>query len=143
MWGERMPVDMTWYVQNRVLYIHVWGEVTEHDMTNMVEKSRAFVDLGTHPVHILSNQLEIEQATFRMNALKDVLERQSRVRMGWMVNVSTNRIASFAITLMAQFGNSRLRQVRTIEDGLAFLTHIDPSLPDLNTISLPELPVQE
>ena len=121
-----MPISTTWYIPDRVILTKVSGAMTAEDLQEM---NRIISENAPRSgqLHQLIDITEMTKAptigTLRQHT------RSASDSDGYVISIGkVNRLLEFVITTVAQFTNSRIIVVGTLDEAIAKLRHLDPSL---------------
>lgn len=129
-----MPFQAGWLIIGHVSYFRYSGNVTLADMREAREVGLEFLDSAVGPlVHSIQDGGDVTSFPLSVNTLVEATRGVwADPRMGWTVAVSIHDPAvRFVAMVTVQIGKGRYRFLPTLEEGLAFLNTIDPSLVNL------------
>ena len=130
-----MPTKQEWLIEKRLVQVHFIGELSIHDIVEALETSAHFVDAGDPPsVHFLHDWTQLDK--FPTNILQIMRSVNVRLahpdRVGWMVAYgSDNRLMRYVSQTVLQIMRIKFRTFSTREDALAYLCHMDATLPQI------------
>ncbi len=132
-----MPIEMSWYVQDRVILLKFIGDITVEDMQEISANYIDMVDTaeGDWLIHALHDADQMESLP---RAIKDTVNNArdafKHPRSGWTVAYNIRK------PVLKLFGNMatgmlrvRYRIFNTRAEALAFLQETDQTLPELVT----------
>jgi hypothetical protein len=121
-----MPISTSWYIPGRVILTKVTGAMTGEDIEEM---NRIITENAPQSgmVHQLIDITEMTKAptigTLRQHT------RKAGDGDGYVISIGkVNRLLEFVITTAAQFTNSRILVVPTLEEAIMKLRQLDPSV---------------
>jgi hypothetical protein len=140
---RRMPTEMRWLVDRRVMLVEITGTLTEADMnTNMqspqtlqmweegIPLVHMIVDMrglvGTPPIKPPKDRSLDPELKRKMDAIK--------MKTGWNITITHNTLVRFGASILGNLMQSRQRFFGTVEDALDFLQEQDETLPNLRHI---------
>jgi hypothetical protein len=129
-----MPYEAAWYVDQRILYEYIYGDITFEELGALSTQVRAMYDVGTVVVHTLIDVRDIEH--FPQVNLKEMFSQVRSVpteNSGWVVIITGNKVIRFLSSVYFQFNQRRFHTVETLETALAFLAERDVTL-DADTL---------
>jgi len=129
-----MAYEVSWFVDQRVVYFRSYGTATVEDIHNMNRDTQAYVRAGQPLVHVLVDLSALEKFPTNLSGMRQSLQQMDHERMGWVVVCGAgNALLRFVASLITQFviPNVRLRMFDTVEQGTAFLRERDATLTDL------------
>ncbi|RMG86802.1 MAG: STAS/SEC14 domain-containing protein [Chloroflexi bacterium] len=124
-----MPFEISWYIPKRVILSRLVGDVTEDDMHGMFDLSIAMLDEGQPPVHMIADQTAVGKFPNNLSAMQFMV-RKPHPNMGWVVVVSSNRVARFLTNILFQVMPVPTKMVDTMDAALTYLNHVDNSIQD-------------
>ena len=127
-----MAVELSWLVENKVMYMYGHGINTMDDLRQLDSAAVKFIEQSPEPlVHGIIDLRHLEK-TPSLFEQRDVWHYPQHSHSGWQIYVGSNDpVQRVMMYLISQLTKARYRQFATIEEGLAFLQDIDPTLPDL------------
>jgi hypothetical protein len=127
-----MAIDVSWYIQSRVIRIHAYGETPSiEDIQRVSSQVQALFDAGTTPVHILLDDEDAGALPASVSMLKDTLNFTEEYisQAGWVVGVGKPPIvAKVVFPLLMKIVRASYVRVATIEDAIQFLSSKDETL---------------
>jgi hypothetical protein len=127
-----MPVEVSWLVENRVVYSRSFGILSVSQVHEAAAQSTQMMDTGTKFVHLIANATDVEKFSF---SLADIARSfrgfPTSPNMGWTLTVSSNTMHRFFASIVVQMGSSRQRVFNTLEEAIAFLQSVDETLPPI------------
>lgn len=129
-----MPVELSWYVENRVGYAKFRGVVTAEELQGASQLSADYIDLSSAPfVHFIHDASEIEQFPRLVRpVIQAATVSYTHPRLGWVIAFAvSNRHIGFTGNLVSQVYNVRYRSFETKPEALTFLQTRDATLPNL------------
>jgi hypothetical protein len=133
-----MPYQVSWYVDQRVIYCNAFGTATIEDIHGLNHEVQSRVRSGQPLVHVVCDLKNIEKFPTNIAGMRKSLEQMDHERMGWVIVCGAgNALLRFVASLITQFvvPNVRLRMFDTFEQGIDFLREHD--------VTLEALPVSE
>jgi hypothetical protein len=135
-----MPVEVSWYISNRVVLARGYGSVTTEENAESDRQVAALIDQGIAPVHVIIDVTTVDDFPFfSASYQKDNVQQFLRSnKLGWGVVCGTsNRVVRFVGEVVARLSRINFRMFPTLEEGLAFLKDQDQTVP-WNTAYLQE-----
>lgn len=122
-----MPTDTQWYVEGRVIYTRVTGDITMEDVIAMNARTVELLKQGTPLIHHIVN---VEQMTSFPLKLAELTKAVQFVpEMGWLLIVGTiHPIIRFFGSIITQVSKARFRTFEKEPDALHFLWDVDVTL---------------
>jgi hypothetical protein len=134
-----MPYQVSWYVDQRVVYFNAYGSATVEDIQKMNMETQNYVRAGQPLVHVLVDLSGLDKFPTNMAGMRQSLQQMDHERMGWVVVCGAgNALLRFVASLITQFviPNVRLRMFDTVQQGIEFLRERDSTLAE-------EMPISE
>ena len=129
-----MPYQVSWYVDQRVIYCSAFGIATIEDIHGLNHEVQTRVREGQPLVHVVCDLKNIEKFPTNIAGMRKSLEQMDHERMGWVIVVGAgNALLRFVASLITQFviPNVRLRMFDTFEQAIDFLHEHDVTLESL------------
>lgn len=125
-----MPIEVSWYLQSRVIYQRYHGVLTIEDLKLSNTLAIEYVMSGNPLVHAV---IDAQDVTKHPYSLKDVNGTLPRSKMfydslGWTVMVSTHYIHRFMGQMAAQMTRTRFQTAASLDEALQFLNSVDATL---------------
>jgi hypothetical protein len=126
-----MPAYLIPYIPERVYYLHVQGIFSDAELSIVDAEIFALMEQSTVPlVHFVVNQQQLSQLPSIQSQSKLKIGRHPK--LGWVLVIGDNKLMQFLSTVVAGIFKARLRYFATFAEAVAFLQHVDTTLPDLN-----------
>ena len=130
-----MPVDLSWYVEGRVIYIKYSGDVTIEDKRIGAQQEYEFLDAGTSSlVHVLLDITDQTSSPTNIKAVQNALDKALKhPKKGWTLAFGKEefRMENFVNSVVTQASSARYRTYVTLEETLEFLVYVDPPLREM------------
>lgn len=130
-----MPVDVSWYLEGRIVDVKYSGDVTIEDKGKGAELEYDFLEQGTAPlVHVLLNITDQTSSPTDIRAIQNALDKALKhPKKGWTLAFGKEefRMENFVNSVVTQSSSARYRTFVTLQETLEFLIYVDPSLRDL------------
>ncbi|MBA3871957.1 MAG: hypothetical protein ABI970_16745 [Chloroflexota bacterium] len=127
-----------WLVENRVIRIQIFGEYDVEPVQAGIAKTKALVDAGTSPVHVI---LDSTGVTKMPKSIRELINQMEVLRYhpngGWIIIVSNNVMLRFAGQIATVFLGANHRSVATYEEAVETICRIDPGIADALRQTLP------
>jgi hypothetical protein len=132
-----MPVKQQWFIEDRVVYVRYWGDVSAEEIGQAYSDSLSFVRASKDPrqVHFLHDWTDWH--TFPKNIMQirkhiDVnLTAKDRQKIGWMVVYgNNNRLLSYLGRVIMQIARVSFRIYHEQDKAISYLKSMDISLKD-------------
>ena len=126
-----MPFQSSWYIEKRIRYVELTGELSVEDLRGIIKVTNA-VEETDGPIHSITDIAKLTKFPTNPMQLGDVFKGyDSTSTSGWSVVVSNNVLANFALVIVSKFSDARFQTVSNIEEALKFLCEIDPTVEPL------------
>jgi hypothetical protein len=131
-----MASENSWYIENRVIYARLFGSVTQDDLREGNAAITGFIDTsGVPPIHIIFDTTAVERIMITALQVRNEVHYFQDKRIGWVVVCGLRGIVEVAVHfiggIISRVTGIRIQAVSTLDDGLAFLRQVDPSLNDM------------
>jgi hypothetical protein len=127
-----MFCEMTWYLENRVIYVRYPEIVTAEVAADYVNRTTAYIRSSPAAlVHTISDPSRVRQLP-PISESKKIVAMLNEPRMGWAATYgSSNPLLKMLVQVVTNVIPVHVRFVNDLDDAIKFLNHIDPTLPDL------------
>jgi hypothetical protein len=129
-----MPVNLSWFLENRVMQIVAEGAYTDDELINLDPQVIKYLDQSTVPlVHMIMDR----KGTDHIPSMKSVAQVKwpRHQRYGWTLVVgSSNPFQRFVVALANNFFKGRQRNFDSFDEALDFLNEVDSTLPPLRAL---------
>lgn len=124
-----MPVDVSWYLEDRIIYSKYSGNITIDDIRNGTQQVKQLVYEGTPLVHNIAHLLEINNFPKNIRKIRNTVVRMDNNVIGWTVVINRNKLLRFIVSTVSQLARARFRIFDNQADAIDFLYRMDSSLP--------------
>jgi hypothetical protein len=126
----KMPVDVNWLYENRVIKVRHYGKVTSAQLVASIEKSVELTRQGQWPVHTLVDGRDVEGAPdVALGDLRKLIPTVTE-GSGLMVVIQPRVRDRFFTSLGMQIAGARYKFAEDMESALMMLLEHDPTLND-------------
>src|SRR5690242_8209805 len=126
-----MPIQLSWYLENRVILLSNHGEIKDQDLFDIDEPIIDYMNQCDAPlVHLIVDNRD----GFNQPSAKSVTQVKfpKHPKMGWLIMVGVdNPIQKFVVAVGASFFKTRVRIFKTMDEAANFLNEVDSTLPAL------------
>jgi hypothetical protein len=131
-----MTYQITWLLENRILYVLNTGIGTAEDVVNSTREVKTLLEQSRPFVHMIVDGQQ-EANDIKLGDLLTILRTSpASPNLGWFIYVSESKMNRFFGSMASQMTGAQTKAFATLAEALAFLQHVDQSLPD--NIPLPE-----
>lgn len=124
-----MPYEMKWYVENRVIYAHVWGNTTIDEMRDFGALMLSLVEAGTPPIYYIFDGTDIQKMPMNFSQSKDALRFARHEAMGGIIGIGrSNPLVQTLSMVLTRLFRVNYRQLPTFQDAIAFLKDHDQTI---------------
>ena len=124
-----MPIDISWYVPQRVISMRSYGDITIDDTIAANHQLITLFDSGIPLIHTLVDQTELKHFPISLNDLLDSLSVLAHPELGWtVVYGKPNKLADFIGGMIARMARVRYRKFNSKMAAINFLVDQDSSL---------------
>jgi hypothetical protein len=126
-----MPYNASWYVENRVLLLEVFGDLTLDELQHVVDMLSGKVETEG-PIHFITDTRNIKHFPTNPAHLANAFRGyKGTTTTGWNLIISANVVANFAMVLIGKISDLKYKTFTTLEDALQFLGEIDTTVEPL------------
>ena len=139
-----MPIQLSWHLRGRILLATIDGAISDQDSAAYDEQILTYLRTAELPVHVTTDftGLEIIQSEIMpRNTDGDGDALRKHPLIGQIVCVSTNRMLAYLFPFHSWALKPCHARFDTLNDALAYLCEIDPTLP--RTQLLPRTPLSQ
>jgi hypothetical protein len=129
-----MSYKLQWVSENRLSYVHVWGDYNLQELKDSSEEVQAWVANGTPLVHHIADFRDMETYPTNLAQILKSVPFMQEPNLGWVIILSDNRMVKFLSSMATGVSKARFRTFSNLEDALVFLAERDSTLPDLTGI---------
>jgi hypothetical protein len=126
-----MPYHIDWYIDQQVLFARLWGALDAQDYAAFFRDCYAAYDQSDRPmIHLVVDASQLTGEP-KLMEIKQALPGTTHPQSGWAMAIlknGDNVLMRFMMNAFSSAANQRLRQVRSVDEGLGFLRRIDPSI---------------
>lgn len=126
-----MSVDLSWYLENRVIQIVNHGDISDQDMLDSDQPIIDYMNQSQAPlVHLI---VDNSKASYTPS-VKTVTQAKfpKHPQCGWIILVGpANTLMRFANAVVTNLFKTRNRMFDTFDEALDFLNEMDSTLPPL------------
>jgi hypothetical protein len=126
-----MGANVSWLVENRVVYARVNHSLTLHDIDRLGEDVQSLARTSNEIVYDILDMREMDQF---LTSLKDIVQLAGYLRAentGYIVMVTDNPTARFMVGMASKIAGAPFSVFDTLSEALTFLNNTDSSLPSL------------
>lgn len=125
-----MEYRFEWHVPRRVLLLTVSGDVSLRDLERFNHSMIDNLEQGIGPVHLVSIGHNIQRVPTNLMLIKETVTFLQHPNMGWIVVVQekANPLTGFIVSVASQATGMKMRQVKTLVDGIETLRRLDQSI---------------
>jgi len=124
-----MPYKIEWFNENKRI---IWGEISEDLTLDEIKGFSAAIiehlEAGISPIHFMLDASTLKRFPTNIGVLKQAVTFLGKRQLGWVVILGGSSLMLTFAQLLMQITPTRYKSVRTLEDGLAFLTSVDETL---------------
>jgi hypothetical protein len=137
-----MPIQLNWYLENRVLLLTGDGESSDQDLLDLDQPMINCLNQCNVPlVHLIIDQRNAPPIPASKVAAQIKVATQLKwpkhPRYGWAIMIGKmNPLQRLVVTVASNFFKARQRSFETMKEGLDFLNEVDSTLPDLRSNEL-------
>jgi hypothetical protein len=122
-----MPVQINWYIPERVLFTKYSGDVTPQDILRQYEEGIELCHSVNSPlVHMIVDIAEVKSFPKTLSNYKGTFGDKAR-NAGWVVMVGDNKIVRLLSSLITNLMKLNFAYVNTHQEALKFISQRDNS----------------
>lgn len=131
-----MPFKQAWYIENHVIKVEFWGDLTVEDIAKAFQMLSKFLEeSNAQRVHIIHDWSNLEHFPINLTAIRNAIDfNQSMAldKLGWVVIFGVKRqLIKFAGDLTFQLFQIRTHIADDFDSALAFLQTQEPNLKSI------------
>ena len=125
-----MEYRLEWHIPRRVLILTVSGDVSLADLERFNSSVISYLEQGIAPVHLVSIGDNIRHVPTNLMQIKAAVTYLQHPNIGWTIIVQekANSLTGFMVSVAVQATGMKMRQVKTLVDGLETLSRLDQSV---------------
>ena len=124
-----MSYKISWYIENRVVIIRMYGDITTDEMSSSFNEFSEFLKVGTEHIYLLVDLREVTK--FPLN-FRDMFQEMGKFRfherIAWTITLTSNVLISFFGAMASKVIHMPTRTFKTLEEADAFIVHNAPEL---------------
>jgi hypothetical protein len=124
-----MAYNIDWYVENRVIYARMAGDVNPQEFRTLLQNSVLMIDdVEDGEVHLIYDfsRLDLLQ---NFGQIVQAIPKTRQEQMGWMIMVGDSTpIKRFWSEAIARVALNKYKRLDKVEQALAFLQKQDPNI---------------
>jgi len=124
-----MPYQITWLIDERVLYFHIEGELDPDMLREMVQESRDMANRGKNPVHAIVDATRAESIPKHIQTIIQEYKNQKPESSGFTVLVATSSLTRFFAQMVFKVFRLEVRFAADLDDAFMILQRVDTTLP--------------
>ncbi len=125
-----MPIAVSWIVEKRVLYSHMYGHISHQDLVDQKQTLEQYGAQSEHLLHLINDATDTTSTELGLRDLQQ-MQFANFVNLGWAIYVTPNKLHRFFASVITQLSGKRSREFSTLDEALHFLQDIDDTLPPL------------
>lgn len=115
-----------WLIENRVLQVQISGSYDLSVAAQTISQIKSVLDSATDPIHVVCDMTHV--TSIPRNTIQKLGVIRYHENLDWLIFVTTNHPLAFAGQIGSRLLGVKYRAVNSIEDALATLQAIDPTL---------------
>ncbi len=125
-----MPYETFWYVEDRVIGTHFYGDITEEDMTSSGQRIEEYIKQGKPPLFLLNDVRDVSKFPLGFKSMTQDMSsyRIHKSRIAWTVILSSNSLINFFGSLASKVVGVPVSTFKTQTEVDSFLAHMAPEL---------------
>jgi hypothetical protein len=123
-----MPYEIQWHKAPRILVSRFSGHITLEEVAQANRDTITLLQSGQPPVHLIVFVDEMLSGPIQVKTLVEHTTFLKEPQLGWMVQVSNNKMWSFLASIVSQLAFKRIRTAANLDQALVALHHLDTTL---------------
>jgi len=125
-----MSINISWYMENRILFIKVPQEVSIEEIKYMSSQISDAIQVGEAPIHVIFDASEMQTFPNNVKSLMQAMQIfLKHPKMGWNFAINPNRLILFLGTVVSRaLGMNKYRAVASVDEALEILYRVDSTL---------------
>lgn len=124
-----MPHQTDWLIENRVIMVYMYGEMTEDDIKDMSQTIQQLFEGGQAPIHCIFDLEGITKPLTDIGVIRSNLAFLKDHRLGWAVGYGkANSFMRFMAGMLSQLLGFRSRMFEARSDALKYVVDMDDSV---------------
>lgn len=129
-----MPFELSWQIPQRVVLMRIWGEVTLHEITAQDSALHEWLHKVQGPIHLIGDDRKVTRAPYAIQGLRLTLRLLRNEKLGYVFTFGRSHpMAEFLTFTLFTGAGIKYQRVRTLDDAVAKLHTIDPTLTENTT----------
>ncbi|MBI1259626.1 MAG: hypothetical protein GC204_19330 [Chloroflexi bacterium] len=116
-----MSFNVTWHIEKQVINLKVFGVVTSEDIIALNLKTMAYIEAGTHPVHLIIDTLDVTEYPTNLRWVLRLLKNNPIPPTGWNILVQNNPTIRVLAGSILSVLHVPLHVCNSLEEAEAFL----------------------
>jgi hypothetical protein len=125
-----MPSEVSWLVEKRILYIHMYGFMTGQEIAAQNKIMETYIQQSEQLLHLISDSTDMTGTNMGLRDLQK-MQFANVPNLGWSIYISSRMMDRFFASVITQLMKKRGREFATLEQGLHFLQEMDDTLPQI------------
>lgn len=125
-----MPFTISWLVEKRVVYTHMYGYMTSDDLHALKAVMEDYIHQSEQLLHMINDATDTTGTDMGLRELQNMQYANAK-NLGWAIYVNPNKLHRFFASVVTQLTGKRGREFATLAEALHFLQEMDDGLPKL------------
>ena len=128
-----MPVTHRWLITDRVLLLEFKGNIAMEDIRDINARAKEVLETTESSVYIIHDMLGIEKIPMNWTEMSRATKQLRNPKIAHVVNIraESNVFITTLMSLFQRIFKLPSQSVTSMEDAVAFLIQLDPSLTEL------------
>lgn len=127
-----MPLESTWYIEDHVVYIRQWGDLTLQDLIDTDQEVAYYAQsIPGQIIHAIIDARAVDTAYISSRDVRQTFLNRAKSTQGYLITLLGTHMSALLMQVLVQSQNMRHRDVDSIAEALDFLQYVDDSLANL------------
>jgi hypothetical protein len=124
-----MSHTIEWFLPQRVIFMHIEGDVTVAEIKAVSNEITALLDAGNAPVHLLVDDQKVQKFAIGLAKINKSVAFMRHPALGSMVGVGEiHPMVAYIVPVISQILGAKLLRRKNLDDALEYLKQIDSTL---------------
>lgn len=124
-----MSHSINWYIEKRIIYFQVSGDISMEEIFEGNSKIEAFLNEGNAPVHIIVDDEDVKKMPINIRELNGKFTAMRNPNVGRIIEIGQlNPLLRYLMPMIAQLARINLIHRTTVADAMEYLANTDKTL---------------
>ncbi len=126
-----MAAKNDWYLDKRIIYSVLEGDLSIDDVIQINDEILELLKHGNERVYLVTDTTKVGRFPVNLTQLSKAIEYLKEPNLKAVVTIGTNNLLTrFVASTMTQVWHIELKMVNSMDEALAYLFKLDPTLQD-------------